>query len=293
MGNQKNENTLTASKEAIEFHYDISNTFYKLWLDPSMTYSCALWGDGDNLETAQTRKLDHHIIQSGANKAKSVLDIGCGWGSTMIRLFDHYKIPSVTGLTLSKEQAEYINDFELNGIDVEVRSWEDHKPKAAYDSIISIGAFEHFARLNLTEEERVLSYRNFFRKCHEWLENDGQISLQTISCGNMLREDFSDFFANEVFPESDLPTLSDIAKGAQFLFEIVHLQNDRIHYAKTLKAWLLNLENNKDEAIKMVGAEMVKKYITYFKLSIIGFEALGSMGLYRLTLKKIEKPREW
>jgi cyclopropane-fatty-acyl-phospholipid synthase len=280
-----------ASLESIQFHYDVSNEFYKLFLDESLTYSCALWKEDESFEEAQQNKLEHHILQSKANKAKRVLDVGCGWGSTLKKLKQDYQVPELVGLTLSQEQADHVNQLQLDNTTIRVESWTDHVPDAPYDAIISIGAFEHFAKLGMSEEDRIAGYRAFFKKCHEWLSPSGHVSLQTIACGNMLREDFSNFFATEIFPESDLPKLAEIAAASDLLFEAVNMRNDRMMYGKTSREWLRRLKNNREKAVELVGEEVVKRYEKYFHLLIVGFESYESMTLYRITFRKINKPR--
>jgi cyclopropane-fatty-acyl-phospholipid synthase len=280
-----------ASAEAIQHHYDVSNEFYRLWLDSTNTYSAALWEDNDTLELAQIRKLDYHINQARANNAKRVLDVGCGWGSTLKRLVEVHGVQQAVGLTLSNSQAEWISSFNQPQIDARVESWSDHVPTAPYDAIISIGAFEHFAQLNLSQDEKIAGYRAFFQRCHEWLQPGGCISLQSISYENSRREDFSQFYANEIFPESDLPRLADIATASERIFEVVALRNDREHYARTLRAWQKGLKANRAAAVNLVGEEVVSRYEKYLKFSIIGFH-VGTMGLLRVTLRRIDNPRD-
>ena len=279
-----------ASAEAIQHHYDAGNDFYQLWLDPTITYSAALWEDDDTLESAQIRKLDYHINQAKASNANRVLDIGCGWGSTVKRLVDVHNVKQAVGLTLSVGQAERISSFQHPQIDVRVESWSDHIPTAPYDAIISIGAFEHFAHLGLSPEEKIAGYRSFFQRCHQWLQPGGRLSLQTISYENSRREDFSQFYADEIFPESDLPRLADIATASERLFEVVALRNDRHHYARTLRAWQKNLKENRAAAVALVGENVVSRYEKYLQFSTIGFH-VGTMGLLRITLQRIDKPR--
>ncbi|MBE9037514.1 class I SAM-dependent methyltransferase [aff. Roholtiella sp. LEGE 12411] len=279
-----------ASAEAIQHHYDVSNEFYRLWLDSTNTYSAALWEDNDTLELAQIRKLDYHINQARANNAKRVLDVGCGWGSTLKRLVEVHGVQQAVGLTLSNSQAEWISSFNQPQIDARVESWSDHVPTAPYDAIISIGAFEHFAQLNLSQDEKIAGYRAFFQRCHEWLQPGGCISLQSISYENSRREDFSQFYATEIFPESDLPRLADIATASERIFEVVALRNDREHYARTLRAWQKGLKANRAAAVNLVGEEVVSRYEKYLKFSIIGFH-VGTMGLLRVTLRRIDNPR--
>nr|WP_199349880.1 cyclopropane-fatty-acyl-phospholipid synthase family protein [Nostoc flagelliforme] len=279
-----------ASAEAIQHHYDASNDFYRLWLDTTNTYSCALWEENDNLESAQLRKIDFHIIQSRARQARRVLDVGCGWGSTLQRLVERHGVKHAVGLTLSKSQAEWIASFNHPGIEVKLESWSDHSPKEPYDAIISIGAFEHFAKANLSNTKKVEGYCKFFQRCHECLKPGGWMSLQTIAYGNICKEDMSPFIANEIFPESDLPRLADIAKATEGIFEIVALRNDRNDYKRTSQFWLSKLKANRAEAVNLVGEEVVVRYIKYLSLFSIGFHT-GTMDLLRITMRRIDKPR--
>lgn len=281
-----------ASAEAIQHHYDAGNDFYRLWLDNSTNaYSCALWEENDTLESAQLRKIDFHINQARARGAKRVLDVGCGWGGTLKRLVEMHNVEHAVGLTLSKAQAKWIESFNQPGIEVKLKSWSDYFPEEPFDAIISIGAFEHFAKLELSQEQKIECYRTFFQRCHEWLKPGGWISLQTIVYENSRREDFSKFFAEEIFPESDLPRLADIAKATERIFEIVALKNDREHYERTLKVWLKRLKANRKEAVNLVGEKVVARYEKYLAICIIGFHT-GTMNLSRLTLRRIDNPRK-
>jgi cyclopropane-fatty-acyl-phospholipid synthase len=280
-----------ASAEAVRHHYDVSNEFYRLWLDPTMSYSAAIWEEGDSFEAAQVRKLDFHIRQARAGGARRVLDIGCGWGPMLRRLVETHQVEQAVGLTLSHNQAAWIRSFNQPRIEVRVESWSDHRPVEAYEAIISMGAFEHFARPNMTDEARVEGYRHFFRRCHEWLKPGGWLSLETIVYEKARREDISEFFITEIYPESDLPTLADIAKASERLFEIVRLRNDRDEAERTWREWLAKLRANRKAAVALVGEEMVRRYEKYLKLSIIGFH-VANMGQLRLAMHRIDRPRD-
>jgi cyclopropane-fatty-acyl-phospholipid synthase len=283
-----------ASSEAIQHHYDVGNEFYRLWLDSALNYSCALWEENveyDALELAQLRKLDFHINQARARSAKRVLEIGCGWGSLLRRLVEVNGVEKAIGLTLSKAQLEWSALFEQPQIEVRLENWFHHSPKQPYDAIISIAAFEAFAKLGLSEAEKIDAYRKFFQRCHEWLKPGCWMSLQTIAYGNCGKKDMSRFLATEIFPESDLPSLADIAKASERTFEIVALRNDREDYERTCKAWLSRLKANRAAAVNLVGEEVVSRYEKYLSFSSIGFK-LGTMNLLRITLRRIDNPRE-
>jgi len=280
-----------ASAQAIQHHYDVGDSFYRLWLDETRTYSCALWeSETESLELAQLRKLDYHVTQARAHGAKRVLDVGCGWGALMQRLTREHGVQHVTGLTLSATQKAYIERQGWPGVEVRLESWLDHVHEAPYDAIISIGAFEHFARPDQSDADKVAGYRDFFRHCHGCLKPGGWLSLQTMSYENSSREDFSDFFAKEIFPESDLPRLSEIAQASDRLFEVVTLRNDREHYARTLKAWRQRLTARRAEAVLEVGEAVVARYDQYLQLAMIGFH-VGTMGLLRVALRRLPEPR--
>ncbi len=283
-----------ASAKAIQHHYDISNDFYTLWLDKTLTYSCAMWEETqgyDALETAQIRKMDYHIAQARAREARKVLDVGCGWGSVLKRLTEVYGCKSAVGLTLSEAQARWIGSMNLPSVEARLEGWSDHNPTEFYDAIISIGAFEHFARPQNSVEPKIVGYRSFFSRCHRWLKPGGRLSLQTIAFGNMRPEDYNKFIAEKVFPESELPRFSEIAEAAERIFEIVTIRNDRLDYALTCRAWLKRLEANRAAAVKIVGEEVVSNYERFFSYCILSFET-GKLDLLRITLRRIDHPRK-
>src|SRR5271167_3454404 len=162
-----------ASKAAISLHYDLGNEFFRLFLDRELCYSCAMYDqEPDSFEKAQERKLEYHIQQARADGVARVLDIGCGWGALQKRLVKEHRAKLAVGLTLSENQAEWIRAMALPGVEVCLESWSDHDPTASYDSIISIGAFEHFAR-PCSRPARVRGYRDFFERCYGWLSPGG------------------------------------------------------------------------------------------------------------------------
>ena len=176
-------------------------------------------------------------------------------------------------------------------IEVRLQSWEDFDPgDASYDAIISIGAFEHFARLGLSSEEKIAIYRRFFGRCHGWLKSRRWMSLQTVAYGNSLQKDFDGFIGQQIFPETDTPRLFEIAAGADRLFEVVRLRNDRDDYRRTLRAWFTGLKNHRTEAVAVKGESEVQKFEQYLRLMAYMFE-VGGLDLHRVTLRKIDSPR--
>ena len=284
-----------ASADAIESHYGTGNDYFALWLGETMAYSCALW-DLDNpeqsLDEAQWAKIHHHCQQAKAGEGKRVLDIGCGWASVLQPLANEYKVSQALGLTLSESQVNWINGLNNPAIEARLESWKDHDPNARYDSIISIGAFEHFAKLGASSEEKVEIYREFFRKCHTWLEDGGHLSLQTVGYGNALPGSFDPFLAEEIFPETDTPFLAEICKGCEHLFHVDLVYNHAEHYRRTLRAWYNNIKANRDACVASKGEEEVARFEKYLRVCSYMYE-IGGLELYRLTLRKIAKPKVW
>lgn len=280
---------LGASADAIGHHYDLSNDFFKLWLDDSLTYSCALWdGSSDTLEAAQVRKLDYMIDEAAVSGGSSVLDIGCGWGSLIDRLSSR-GVDRVTGLTLSKKQASWI-ESKASQAAVHVENWADHQGDGAYDSIISIGAFEHFANYGLPRPERVEAYRRFFKWARNALNTSGRLSLQTNAKGNNVGLDRRTvnelrFICTTIFPESELPWLSEIVEASERLFHVKKLRNDAGHYARTCAEWHRRLQENHQLATEVVGEEAVADYERYLSSTVRHFEQ-EHLALLRITFEK-------
>lgn len=278
-----------ASSAAIQSHYDIGNDFYHLWLDHDLNYSAAMWEAGDTLDAAQVRKLDYHISQARAEGAARVLDVGCGWGALLRRLVEVRGARQAVGLTLSNAQAAWIRSLHQTQIEVRVESWLHHQPSAPYDAIISIGAFEHFARLEASNAEKIDGYRAFFALCREWLKPQGRLSLQTFAYGSLRpREEVrhstaTRFLSSEIFPETDPPRLTDIAAAIEGYFEMLTLRNDRKDYGRTCRVWRQRLRAHREQVIQLVGAEVFSRYDRYLQLSTIGFET-GQLALFRITL---------
>jgi cyclopropane-fatty-acyl-phospholipid synthase len=257
-----------------------------------MTYSCAFFEDGadETLEEAQARKLDLLATAAEAPGARRVLDIGCGWGSLLERLTSVHGVERAVGLTLSPEQAGAIERRRPPGCEVRVENWADHEPDGSYDAIISIGAFEHFARWGLPRAERVAAYRRFFERCRGWLRPGGRLALQTNAKGNNVRIDRQTaaelrFIAETIFPESELPWLSEIAEASERLFEVRWLRNDPDHYARTIAEWHRRLTANRDRAVECVGEPTTEAYASYLGTTVRHFER-RHLALLRIAFER-------
>ncbi|MBW5286835.1 class I SAM-dependent methyltransferase [Burkholderia gladioli] len=284
------EPTFGASAQAIQYHYDIGNAFLALAQEGGRNYSCAMYRDGDTHEEAQIRKLDYHIDQIRAHGAARVLDIGCGWGSLLNRLVTVAGVGQAVGLTLSNEQISHIRDsYRHPGIEVLLRNWQDFRPDEPFDGIISLGAFEHFAKI---DEDKLEVYRLYFERCHAFLKPGARMSLQTMGYGDVPRDrQHTDLFiAREVFPESDLPYLADIVRASEMLFEVELVRNDRHDYTRTMRAWFENLRANRERALALAPLHVIERYERMYRTMSYSFD-LGAFALYRITFRRVEPNR--
>ncbi|MBT9547594.1 MAG: class I SAM-dependent methyltransferase [Candidatus Sericytochromatia bacterium] len=291
-----------ASPSEIQAHYDVSNDFYQLWLDPQLIYSAALWNETEpeaSLEQAQYQKLAYHLQQAQAQKAEYVLDIGCGWGALLSEVLKQPNIQQAVGLTLSQAQKDYFEAQpnlqstpqaqEQAEVQAEVRleSWENYHPARPLDAVISIGAFEHFARPGMSPSEKQAAYTAFFQRVCEWLRPEGRLSLQTIGYGPIseaMKVKLSGL-NQAVFPGSELPTLLELLAAADPFLELLQMRNDRHDYAKTCQLWRKNLRAAKATIEAQYGPALYKRYNEYLMASEMGFR-LGHLHLYRLTFQK-------
>jgi cyclopropane-fatty-acyl-phospholipid synthase len=278
--------------EDVQAHYDLSDDFFRLFLDSTQTYSCAYFERDDmTLEEAQLAKIDLSLGKLGLEPGMTLLDIGCGWGATLKRAIEKYDV-NVVGLTLSKNQQAHVQDV-LDQSDsprtkrVLLEGWEQfHEP---VDRIVSIGAFEHFGR------ER---YDDFFKMAYAALPSGGVMMLHTIIKPSdaefterglpltMTKLKFFKFIMDEIFPGGELPHASKVEEHATKVgFELTRVQPLRLHYARTLGIWAAALQARRDEAIAIQSEEVYDRYMKY----LTGCEELFTEGytdICQFTLRK-------
>jgi cyclopropane-fatty-acyl-phospholipid synthase len=268
--NQSEAISLEPHFEDVQAHYDLSDEFFALFLDPTRTYSCAYFERDDmTLEEAQIAKVDLSLGKLGLQPGMTLLDIGCGWGTTIVRALECYDV-NVVGLTLSRNQQAHVQQRldkhpSARAKRVLLRGWEQFDEKV--DRIVSIGAFEHFGR------DR---YTDFFKMAYEALAAGGVMLLHSIIKPSeeefnerelaitMTKLRFMKFIIDEIFPGGDLPNAKAVkehAEGAGFAVKLV--QPLRLHYARTLDAWAAALESRRDEAIAIQSQEVYDRYMKY------------------------------
>jgi len=273
--------------QAIAHHYDVSNEFYALFLDPLMVYTCAYYRDPDGkLEQAQMDKLDLVCRKLRLRPGETVLDIGCGWGSLAIWATQHYGVRA-HGVTLSRRQAEWAaTRLTREGLEgrclVEYRDLWDLPAGARYDKIAAIGVIEHVG---------IANYPAFFGRVREML-NDGGLYLNhgITHEFHWKRTSQTDFLLKNVFPNGDLAGLTEtMVEQERARWEILDVEGLRLHYARTCRHWVERLEARADEARALVGERTYRTWLLYLTCSAVSFES-GSIGLYQVLMRKHGDP---
>ncbi|MEV4329931.1 cyclopropane-fatty-acyl-phospholipid synthase family protein [Streptomyces sp. NPDC049597] len=263
--------TRRRDKEAISHHYDVGNDFYELVLGPSMVYSCAYWDEGEGtLEDAQRDKLDLVCRKLGLATGDRLLDVGCGWGSMAIHAAREYGA-QVTGITLSREQAAYarkrIADEGLTDrIEIRVQDYRDVRD-GPYDAISSIGMAEHVGRVR---------YREYADQLLALLKPGGRLLNHQIARRPETDEaayHVDEFIDRYVFPDGELAPLGrTVATLEEAGFEVRDVEAIREHYARTLRAWVANLEASWPRASRLTSPGRARVWRLYMAASAVSFE---------------------
>ncbi len=270
----KNKNRLRRSPKNIAHHYDKGNDFYALYLDKSMTYSCAYFkNDDDSLDDAQQNKYEHISRKLMLNPGETLVDIGCGWGGMIFYAAQNYGVNAV-GITLSRNQFKYvqsqIKDKHLEG-QVKVL-YEDYRNFfGKFDKLVSIGMFEHVGKEYIPV---------FMNKVAELLKEGGLGLLHTIGKDTPGSSDA--WTMKYIFPGGYVPALEEIAQGmGQKGFSVLDVENLRPHYAKTLDCWSQNFERNVEKVRNMFDDVFVKEWRLFLESSAAGFK-YGNTRLFQV-----------
>lgn len=262
--------TRRRDKEAISHHYDVGNDFYRLVLGPSMVYSCAYWDDAGTLEDAQRDKLDLVCRKLGLKEGDRLLDVGCGWGAMAVHAAREYGA-HVTGVTLSREQAVHarkrIADEGLTDrVEIRVQDYRDVRD-GPYDAISSIGMAEHVGRVR---------YREYADQLFSLLVPGGRLLNHQIARRPEKDEAayrIDEFIDRYVFPDGELAPLGrTVATLEDAGFEVRDVQSIREHYARTLRAWVANLESAWPEAARLTSPGRARVWRLYMAASAVSFE---------------------
>lgn len=267
--------------EVGEKHYNIGNTLFQKMLDKRMVYSCGYWKEAQNLDEAQEAKLDLICRKINLQPNMKVLDVGCGWGSFCKYAAEKYGA-EVVGITIAKEQAELAKE-SCKGLNVEIklqdyRELNDksvHGAENRFDRVVSIGMFEHVGYKN---------YRIFMKTIHRLLKEDGLFLLHTIGANESMIT--TDPWTNKyIFPNSMLPSITQIGASIEQLFVMEDWHNFGHDYDKTLMAWFENFNRSWGE-LRPYYNERFYRMWKYYLLSCAGSFRAGKNRLWQIVLSK-------
>lgn len=278
--------TRLRDRKNIQYHYDVSNEFYGLWLDARRVYSCAYYLNPDMaLEAAQEAKLDHICKKLALNPGERFLDIGCGWGGLTFWAAEHYGV-NATGITLSENQHDYVKEqIAARGLQDRVRvrlmDYREVHEHGQFDKIASVGMFEHVGRAHLT---------GYFRKIHDLLKPGGLAMNHGITAAALksqgLGSGISEFVEDYVFPGGELPHISEVMQHATTGgLECLDAENLRPHYGRTLWEWVRRLELHEAEARRMIGEKKYRIWRIYMAGSAHAFDQ-GWLELWQVLAGK-------
>jgi cyclopropane-fatty-acyl-phospholipid synthase len=278
------QHTRHSDRQAIAFHYDVSNAFYALWLDAQRVYSCGYFKTPDDtLDQAQENKLEHICRKLRLQRGERLLDIGCGWGALVCWAAKRHGVRA-HGITLSQAQHDFaqqrIADEGLQGqVSVELRDYRDLQGTAVYDKVSSIGMFEHVGLANmatyLAAVQRVLRPGGLF--LNHGITHDEEGWNHTVA---------TEFINRYVFPDGEFDCVSNIQLGMERAgFEIQDVEALRRHYALTLRHWVLRLEAHREAALREVDEPTYRVWRLYMAACALEFEA-GGTGIYQILASR-------
>ncbi|WP_373451531.1 class I SAM-dependent methyltransferase [Campylobacter bilis] len=272
--NQKQES------KNIKSHYDIGNDFYKLWLDDTMSYSCAYFKNcNDTLYEAQINKIEHTLKKLDLKQNEKLLDIGCGWGWLSITAAQKYGV-KVLGITISQEQCkkaqERVKELGLEDkVEIRLQNYQDLEFENYFDKVVSVGMFEHVGKENLGL---------YFMKAKQVLKPGGTMLLHSILA--MFEGHTNAWIDRYIFPGGYLPSLREVVSTmSEWDFHLLLAESLRIHYAKTLDLWEQNFNQVLDEVRKNYDEEFIRMWNLYLRSCASAFR-IGSVDLFQFLITK-------
>lgn len=271
-------------KAAIAYHYDVSNDFYRLWLDEQMVYSCAYFENGEEtLDQAQIKKIDHILTKIRLQPGQTLLDIGCGWGALVLRAAQQFGAQCV-GITLSEKQFELATQrVRAAGLEkqIEIRLMDYRDMTGQFDRITSVGMFEHVGLQHLPE---------YFARIGNLLKDDGLVMNHGITSTDPGSGETpyggGEFIERYVFPHGELPHVSLVLRSMQQAgLECFDLENLRRHYAHTCAIWADNFEQHATQIKQLAGEKRYRIWRLYLAGCAYAFEH-DQIALYQVVCGK-------
>ncbi|HVD61462.1 MAG TPA: cyclopropane-fatty-acyl-phospholipid synthase family protein [Gemmatimonadaceae bacterium] len=281
-------------EKAIQYHYDVGNDFYQLWLDPKMVYTCAYFKNAtDDLATAQVAKLDHICRKLRLEPGMKFLDVGCGWGALIMHAAENYGVDAV-GITLSQAQADLGRQrIAQAGLSdrcrIELRDYRDLGNKMEFDRAASVGMMEH-VREDLQPGYFECVYRVlkpgglFMNHAIVSVARARPSTLESRMKAILWRRDA--FIDKYVFPDGKLVPIAHVIASAERVgFELRDIESLREHYAMTLRHWTKGLETHSTDAIRIAGERIYRVWRLYMSSAIYGFVS-GRINIIQALLVK-------
>jgi cyclopropane-fatty-acyl-phospholipid synthase len=273
--------SIRKQQENVQHHYDLGNDFYKLWLDETMSYSCAYFKTPeDTLKQAQLQKIDHTLKKLQLKQGETLLDIGSGWGWLIIRAAQQYGVKA-TGITLSQEQfketKERIEQLDLTGqVEVELMDYRNlAKSSRTFDKIASVGMFEHVGQEH---------YPEFMKSVQTMLKDGGLMLLHSIT--HMKEEPGDPWILKYIFPGGYIPALREIINlFPDYDFHTIDVESLRLHYAMTLDKWAERFDQNEEKVREMYDERFVRMWRLYLRSSAAFFR-IGGLNIHQILFSK-------
>ena len=277
--------SLERDRQAVTYHYDVSNDFYALWLDRRMVYSCAYFFSSDeDLDTAQERKLDYLCRKLRLRPGQRLLDLGCGWGGLVMFVAEHYGVDA-TGIALSQPQAELANErIAAAGLSdrcrVQVQDYREVNDPEGYDALVSVGMFEHVGAKLLP---------TYFARAFRLLRPGGVFLNHGIARRADEERPRLTFSGAYVFPDGELTPLNVALHAAEESgLEVRDVESLREHYMLTLRHWVRRLEAHHAQALNYVDEPTYRVWRVYLSGSAYGFR-VGVTNVYQTLLVKPDR----
>jgi len=285
-----------SSKADVTVSYDVSNDFFRLWLDERMNYTSAVFDEGphaptDSLELAQMNKLAILHDYAHIRPDMRVLDIGCGWGANLQYLAVDRGVREVHGITLSESQHQEIVHRRLPNVTASFCNYLDYEPPAKFDAVVSICMLEHTATpRQVRAGEHIGVYRDYFRRAHEWTRPGAYFALQTILRNSVPRnrKDIEDMahITYTMFPGGFAVRLAEVMESVSRYWEVVEVKTRRLDYLRTCDQWGARLRRHESAIRECYGDRVFEDYDRYLSACVTAFDK-HYVSLAQYSLRRI------